>query len=82
MTSYGEGMSRLHEIDQLRKVEPIVYQMASILLEHEEQTIAVTKAVLCKLWKEPCFFELDERKKQNRLIWLVSNESVAINISA
>ncbi|HIW32484.1 MAG TPA: hypothetical protein IAA29_06835 [Candidatus Paenibacillus intestinavium] len=56
----------------LRRYEHTICRMAIILIQDETQAIEVTKNVLCELWHDEGFIDLDERKQHNVMIWLVS----------
>lgn len=56
----------------LRQYEHTIYRMAILLLQDEIEAIEVTKDVLCQLWHDEGFSSLDECKRHNVMIWLVS----------
>lgn len=62
--------------EQLAQYEIMIYQMAMLLHHHEQVAVQITKQVLCQLWKDQEFFQLEPYKQRSRLIWLVSNQSV------
>lgn len=75
-------MSSVSKLDKLREIEPIVYRMAYALLDNDAQAIEMTKHVLCQLWKDQDFFVKDIRKQQSTIIWLVSQKSTGLTITA
>ncbi|MFC6333483.1 hypothetical protein ACFP56_12710 [Paenibacillus septentrionalis] len=61
--------------ERLVQYELIVYQMAMLLHQRDSIAIEITKQVLCELWREEEFFDLEASKQRSRLIWLVSQAS-------
>lgn len=61
--------------EQLAQYELIIYQMAMLLHHHELLATEITKQVLCQLWRDHEFFDLEPIKQRNRLMWLVSQQS-------
>lgn len=62
--------------EQLAQYELIIYQMAMLLHRHDSLAIEITKQVLCQVWRDHEFFDMEPCKQRNRLMWLVSRQSV------
>lgn len=64
--------------ERLVQYELIVYQMAMLLHQRDSIAIEITKQVLCQLWREYDFFDLEPSKQRNRIVWLVSQASAKL----
>jgi len=52
--------------------------MAMLLHQRDSIAIEITKQVLCQLWREYDFFDLEPSKQRNRIVWLVSQASAKL----